>query len=224
MQNPDSYEGSLTQAEESCAARIFQVLDLTLGKDGTIAISRGLPDCAVFDIGQLGTGDTDVFPSAVHHFRGSLTLCNRNRAKLQGWIMRLLRTFPIDRHHSADDEIRTDANVCCLRIPPERGAVSQIRTTTVSAQNSGDVQTWTCEIAFDVVFVCREDVDVSDDDSPDGSHTDHAPSNPADGGTTDEGGNAGFDGGTTGGEGGEGGEGGGSTGGGGGDLPLPLGD
>lgn len=224
MQNPESYERSLTQAEDSCAARIFQLLDLKYGDDGTIALSRGLPDCAAFDIGQLATGATDLFPSAAHHFRGSLTLYNRDRGKLQGWVMRLLRAFPINRSYSPEDELRQDSNVCQLRIAPETGAVSAIKTTTVSAQNSGEVATWTCTVAFDVVFICREDVDVSDDDKPDGSQADTQSSNPVDGGTTDEGGNAGFDGGTTGGEGGEGGEGGGSTGGDGGDLPLPLDD
>lgn len=155
--NPYDYEGSLEQAEAACFDKIAATLELTAGKTATVAISNGLPDAAVFDIGSLGTGETSPFPASVLYFRASLDLFNRDRATLQRWIMRLVRAFPTNDRHHADDPAREDANVICFRIAAEAGAVSRIAPTTVQSSNSGEVPTWTCRVLMDVVFLCDPD-------------------------------------------------------------------
>ena len=123
MQNPDSYQDSLTQAEDACAARVFAVLDLQPGRTGVVGIANGLPDSAVFDIGELGDGATTGFDAVGHYFTGSLVMYNRDRHVLQTWIMRLIKAFPVNADYSADDQLREDTNVCVLRIRPVAGAV-----------------------------------------------------------------------------------------------------
>lgn len=172
MNPPYSYEGSLAQAEEACFNCIASVLELDIGKTATIGISKGMPEAAVFDIGHLAIGDTMAFPAFAHCFRASLELYNRDRSALQGWIMRLLSTFPVNRWYNADAAVREDANVLHFRVAPETGAVSKITTTTVSNSNSGEVPTWVATVLFDVVFICdpdyvppekRDDTSVGDD-------------------------------------------------------------
>lgn len=155
--NPYDYEGSLEQAEAACFDKIAAALELTPGKTATVAISNGLPDAAVFDIGSLGTGETSPFPASALYFRATIDLFNRDRATLQRWIMRLVRAFPVNRWYHADDPAREDANVVHFRIAAEAGAVSRIEPTTVQSSNSGEVPTWTCRVRMDVVFICDPD-------------------------------------------------------------------
>ena len=166
--NPSDYEGSLEQAECACFDRIAAALDLTPGKDATVAIPNGLPDAAVFDIGSLGTGETSTFPASALYFRATLDLFNRDRSTVQRWIMRLVRDFPVNRWHHSDDPARADANVVHFRIAAEAGAVSRITPTTVQTSNSGEVPTWTCRVLMDVVFICDPDYRDGGDGTPGG--------------------------------------------------------
>ena len=170
MQNPDSYQDSLTQAEDACAARVFAVLDLQPGRTGVVGIANGLPDSAVFDIGELGDGATMGFNAVGHYFTGSLVMYNRDRHVLQTWIMRLVEAFPVNADYSADDQLREDTNVCVLRIRPVAGAVSKITRSEIVGSNTGSVPTWTCTVLFDVVFVASETapVDGSEEAPPEG--------------------------------------------------------
>lgn len=214
MQNPDVYEESLTQAEDACARRIFEVLDVPYGQTGNVGASRGRTEEAVFAVGELGDGSTVDFPAAGHYFRARLRLHARDRAQVQRWIMRLVETFPVGHDASADDWLREETNVCVLRISPQVGAVSAVEPDNVTPPNSVAVPVWAATVLFDVVFVARTDVDVERDEpdpEPDAPDTPTPPDPPeGGGGSTDEGGQDSG--------------GGGSTGGDGGDLPLPGGD
>lgn len=154
---PQDYESSLSQAETACFMRVAAILGLKPGQDATIAISNGLPDAAVFDIGTFGIGDTNTFPATAIHFRATLDLYNRDRATLQRWIMQLVRSFPVNGSYNADDDVLEVANVLHFRISPDGGAVSAITPTTVQSSNSGEVPTWTCKVQMDVVFSCDDE-------------------------------------------------------------------
>jgi len=156
MKEPDGIENALTRAENACAGVLCDLLGLTPGVDFTVATSLGLPDCAVFDIGRLDSGEVAAFPSNAWHFRASADLYNRDRAALQRWIMLILDGMHIGRNWFADHPLREDSNVANFQVTPEANAVSEIKTTTVSTStNAQPVPTYTASVEFDVVFISK---------------------------------------------------------------------
>ena len=156
MKEPNGIENALTEAENACARVLCDLLGLTPGVDFTVATSLGLPDCAVFDIGRLDTGEVAAFPSNAWHFRASADLYNRDRAALQRWIMRILDAMHIGRNWFASHPLREDTNVANFQVAPEANAVSEIKTATVSTStNAQPVPTYTASVAFDVVFISK---------------------------------------------------------------------
>ena len=156
MIEPDSVDNALTQAEDACARVLCEMLGLTPEVDFTVSTSKGYPDCAVFDIGRLQSGDVAAFPSNAWHFRAHADLYNRDRATLQCWIMRILDRMHIGKNWFADHPLREDTNVANFQVAPEANAVGEITTTTVSTStNAQPVPTYTVTVAFDVVFVSR---------------------------------------------------------------------
>lgn len=155
MTEPDSFDESLTQAETVCFALVCEVLGLSPNVDATIPTHRlSMPDGAVFDIGILQTAELAAFPSDAYHFRATLELRNRDRAKLQRWIMRLLGTMHVGRNYMNGHPMRSETNVSDFRIAPDQGCVSAIETTTVRGGEK-DIATFSCTVAFDVVFLAK---------------------------------------------------------------------
>ena len=177
MNNPDTYEGAMTQAETACANRIADLLELRIGKEMTVGISDGQANGAVFDIGRINLADMTTFNSPSHCFRATLELYNRDRAKLQNWIMRLVHSLPVNHAYNRDDALREDTNVAQLRVVPDSSSIGKIVPTEVVPKIGGNaVPTWKCEIVFDVVFIVSEDADVDDTDpETPGGGTDPAP-------------------------------------------------
>ena len=156
MKEADGIENSLTRAEDACARVLCDLLGLRPEVDFTVATSLGLPDCAVFDIGRLDSGEVAAFPSNAWHFRASVDLYNRDRAALQRWIMLILDGMHIGRNWFAGHPLREDSNVTNFQVAPEANAVSEIKTTAVSTStNAKPVPTYTASVGFDVVFVSK---------------------------------------------------------------------
>lgn len=149
----EDYERSMGQAEYACFAELVDILGLQSGVTASIGSPLGKPDSMTWKIAELATGATTTFPAPAHHFFGRLDLFNRDRAMLQRWIMRLMMAFPANHAYNRDNAVRKAANVVHFRISPERGAVGDIRATTVEASNTGPVPTWMATVLFDVVFV-----------------------------------------------------------------------
>lgn len=155
MTEPDSFDESLTQAETACFALVCEVLGLRPNVDATIPTHRlSLPDGAVFDIGSLQTAELAAFPSDVYHFRATLDIRNRDRAKLQRWIMRLLGAMHVGRNYMEGHPMRAETNVADFRIAPEQGCISKIELTTVPG-GEREIPTFTCTVMFDVVFLAK---------------------------------------------------------------------
>lgn len=155
MVEPDSYEESLEQAEASCFAVVCEVLGLRKNVDATIPTHiLSLPDGAVFDIGFLQSPELAAFPSDVYHFRASLDLRNRSRAKLQRWIMRLLGTMHVGHNYMPSCPLRSETNVTDFRIAPEQGCISAIELSTVPG-GEREIPTFSCTVLFDVVFLAK---------------------------------------------------------------------
>ena len=64
---PCTFADSLTNAEKACRTAIASIFD------GALKVYRfanpGVPDCAVFDIGYLQTGEHATFKAPAYHFR-----------------------------------------------------------------------------------------------------------------------------------------------------------
>ena len=156
MKEPDETANALTRAENACARVLCELLGLRPGVNFTVATSLGLPDCAVFDIGHLSSGEVAAFPSNAWHFRANADLYNRDRAELQRWIMLILDGMHIGRNWFADHPLREDTNVANFQVAPDENAVSGIKTATVSTStNAQPVPTYTASVEFDVVFVSK---------------------------------------------------------------------
>lgn len=156
MTEPTSFETSLEEAERACFDELVRVLKLRTGVNAYIGISDGNPDCMVFDIGYIQTGEMTAFPASNYHFRASAEFYSRNRTTLQRTLMRLLEAMPIG-HEFSPDSVLADTNVVNFRIAPETNAVGQITTTAVQMGKDGKtVPTFTATVLFDVVFLTGE--------------------------------------------------------------------
>lgn len=145
---------ALTNAEKACRLAIVRAFGYEVNVYRFA--NPGETDCAVFDIGYSYTGDLNVCRAESLHWRGTLELFNREHDALQRMVMRLIDAFPVNDTLHADDDAREESNVLLLRIAPESNAVGSIGVEEVSPKNGGaPVQTYTCKVAFDVVFAVR---------------------------------------------------------------------
>ena len=149
-----TFEESLGLAEIACANHIFK----TTGFKVRIAVNRGDPDCAVFDIGYLCTGEHTVFQAQAYHFRAKLDIYNRSREEVQRSIMTLLRSFPVNADINSSSELREEGNVVLLRVAPQTQAISEITTTDVQQiKDAKPILCFTATVLFDVVFHAPRD-------------------------------------------------------------------
>ena len=150
---PCEFDDSLALAEAACA----QFLHKTTGMTIRVAVNgKGDPDCAVFDIGYLYTGEHTLFQAHAYHFRAKLDIYRRSREEVQKAIMRLLHSFPVNADTNADSELRESANVKVFRIAPQTQAVSEIVTADVQpVKDAKPIPCWTSTVQFDVVFKAR---------------------------------------------------------------------
>ena len=149
-----TFEESLTKAEAACAAHLAAFL----GTKVYIDSNPDVPDCAVFNIGYLYSGEHNAFRAQAYHFRGSLDLFCRSRPELQKMAMRILANFPVNADIDPESPLRTESNVLVLRVPVETNALSSVQRTDVqSRRDARAVPTYTCSVAFDVVFRARFD-------------------------------------------------------------------
>lgn len=150
---PIDFDGALEAAETICHLKIAEILELRDGVNAFVCLNPGRPDCAVFDIGGVKSGEVMAFPAEVFHFRGQLELYSRNRKQIQVWMMRLVRAFPNSGWQGARDDLPTETAVHCLRIAPEDNAISPISTTQITAgTNEKSITVFTATIQFDIVF------------------------------------------------------------------------
>lgn len=151
---PCNFENALTEAEIACRAAVERVGDVRVYR----ATNPGEPDCDVFDIGHIATGDMAAFPATCYHWRAQLDLYRRDRTALQQALMRLLAAFPVNDDNRQEDDLRENSNVLALRIAPETNAVSAVSTTAVeTGKDERTVPCWTASVLFDVVFSARRD-------------------------------------------------------------------
>ena len=150
---PCEFEDSLGLAEYACAQHIH----VRTGMMVCIATNdRGAPDCAVFDIGYLQTGEFAAFPSSAFHFRAKLDIYRRSRPDLQKAIMCLLASFPINADQNADAELRENSNVIVFRVAPQTQGISEISTVDIQpTKDAKAIRCWCATVQFDVVFRSR---------------------------------------------------------------------
>lgn len=151
---PCTFDESLTLAEVACAQHINKVTGMTV----RVAVNKGDPDCAVFDIGYLATGEHMTYSASAYHFRAKLDIYRRTRDEVQRAIMRLLDSFPINADTNADADLRENSNVITFRMSPQTQGISE--TTTCDVQQVKDakpIPCWTATALFDVVFRARFD-------------------------------------------------------------------
>lgn len=147
------FEESLTAAEIACKNALHSLFDRVESKRAT---NPGMPDCNVFDIGYVATGDTLTFPSSAYHFRAALDLYRRDRTELQRAIMRILATLPINEDNNIEANLRETSNVVHFRVAPETNAVTAITTTNVNPdKDAKPIPTYTVTVSFDVVFMAK---------------------------------------------------------------------
>ena len=153
MIDPSTFEASLGEAEDACFEALCRILDLRVGVTAFIGANDGRPDCAVFDIGALQTGDMTTYRAERFHFRGQVDLYNRNRRTLQVWLMRIVAALPVQRHGGTESFLRTDTNVIQFRVVPEPTAISDIKSADIETATAGKkIPTNTATVTFDIVF------------------------------------------------------------------------
>lgn len=146
------YQDAMTVAEKACQEHLAKFLDMKVWRDA----NPGNPDCGVFNIGYLYTGEHTLFRANALHFRAQLDLFCRDRTKLQQFIMRILESFPINADTNATDALRERSNVHVFRVAPETRAVGEVTRTDIQMEKDGQpIITFTCAITFDVVFQVR---------------------------------------------------------------------
>ena len=168
MTDPSTFEASLGEAEDACFEALCRILDLRAGVTAFIGANDGRPDCAVFDIGTLQTGDMTTYRAERFHFRGQADLYNRNRRTLQAWLMRIVAALPVQRHGGTESFLRAETNVLQFRVVPETSAISGITSADIETATAGKkIPTYTATVTFDIVF--RAGVrDTAAAESPDG--------------------------------------------------------
>jgi len=144
------YEESLTRAEIACRDHLAKSLPFSVYRDA----NPDNPDCGVFNVGYIYTGDHQLFAASAYHFRATLELFCRDRTELQRTIMRIMRRYP----QNQDGELSGESNVLVFRIAPETNAVSAVNRTDIQTERDGKpILTYNATILFDVVFAARFD-------------------------------------------------------------------
>lgn len=145
---------ALTNAEKACR----EVLQRLIGGKVYRFHNPGDPDCAVFDIGYMQTGDLAMCDSKSYHWRATLDIYRRDHDELQREIMRLLLALPVNADIRREDDLRENSNVIVFRVAPEAQNVGQIVVADVQTVKDGKpIPCYTCPIRFDVVFAARFD-------------------------------------------------------------------
>lgn len=153
MTDPSTFEASLGEAEDACFEALCRILDLQSGVSAYIGSNDGKPDCMVFDIGALQTGDGTTYRADRFHFRGQADLYNRNRRKLQSWLMRILAGLPVQRFGGTESNLRADTNVVQFRVVPEPTAISSVTSTEIETGTANKkIPTFVATATFDIVF------------------------------------------------------------------------
>lgn len=144
------FTDALTEAEKACTAKVKGLFRHPTHR----CLNPGVPDCQVFDIGYLYTGDNATFDSASYHWRGTLELYRRDRTEMQRDIMKILEALPCNADYHQDGMDGT--NVLCFRVAPETRSVSEITTANINPnKDESPIPCFTCTVAFDVVFQAR---------------------------------------------------------------------
>lgn len=152
--NQCDFQDAMTRAEIACGEHLAKFLGVPVYLDA----NPDNPDCGVFNIGYMYTGEHNAYRASAYHFRGTLELFCRNRTELQRTIMRLLDHYPINADCRADDELRQTSNVLVFRIPLETRAVGEVvRTDIQTKKDAKPILTYNATVSFDVVFQARFD-------------------------------------------------------------------
>lgn len=168
MTDPSTFEASLGEAEDACFDALCRILDIRPGVSAFIGANDGRPDCMVFDIGALQTGDMTTYRAERFHFRGQADLYNRNRRKLQVWLMRIVAGLPVQRFGGTESFLRADTNVIQFRVVPEPTAVSAVTSADIETGTAGKkIPTFAATVTFDIVFKAGAR-DTAAAESPDG--------------------------------------------------------
>jgi len=147
------FADALTEAEKACALCCKGMFD---GVKTYRATNPGDPDCNVFDIGYLATGECATFDATAYHWRGQLDLYRRDRTALQRDIMRILAALPVNADNRAEADLRETSNVLQFRVAPETKGVSEIVTANVNPdKDAKPIPTYTASVTFDIVFQAR---------------------------------------------------------------------
>ncbi len=153
MTDPSTFEASLGEAEDACFNALCRILDLRAGVTAFIGANDGRPDCAVFDIGAIQTGDMTTYRAGRFHFRGQADLYNRNRRTLQSWLMRIVAGLPVQRHGGTESFLRRDTNVIQFRVVPETTAISGVTSADIETATAGKkIPTYTATAPPEIVF------------------------------------------------------------------------
>ena len=147
------YVDSMTFAEKACAGCLAQLFDRVKTYRAT---NPGDPDCQVFDIGYLQTGDQATYNAPAYHFRAQLDLYRRDRTALQKDLMRILQALPVNADNNSEAELRETSNVLQLRVAPETQNGMAISTANVNQdKDAKPILCYTSTVLFDVVFQAR---------------------------------------------------------------------
>lgn len=147
-------EEALTNAEKACKDALAKIVGGRVYRFH----NPGDPDCAVFDMGYMQTGDLALCDSKSYHFRAVLDLYRRDHDELQRAVMRLLLNLPVNADIRMDDDLREKSNVIVFRIAPEVQTVGQIVFADIQPVKDGKpIHCYTCPVRFDVVFAARFD-------------------------------------------------------------------
>lgn len=155
LKEPTNRERALEEAEIAAFNYLCHVMKFTPGRDAYISTNPGkTPECMVFDIGQLYTGDGNVFKCDTFHFRGQADFYSRKREDLQRKIMRLLSAFPYTGTQAGVQNTGlSNTNVGRFRIVPESNCITEIKTVTIPvAGNVSGVAGYCFTALFDTVF------------------------------------------------------------------------
>jgi hypothetical protein len=154
---PASFEGALGAAEDACFEALCTILDLKAGQSAFVGANDGRLDCIVFDIGAIQTGDQMTYRANKFHYRGQCDLYNRDRRRLQSWIMAIVAALPVQRFGGCESFLRSDTNVIQFRVVPEATAVSGVRTTEIeTGTNTKTIPVYTATVSFDIVFLAGD--------------------------------------------------------------------
>lgn len=143
---------TIRDAEKACFDVLCAIAGWSPGLNAFIGLNPGKPDCAVFDIGEAGLGDTACFQSPTLHFKSYLELFSRDRAPLQAAEVMLYKSFPSGGFSCQNRPEFTDTNVVLFRLSPFQNFFGRITPTTVDGPGGKQWNTNLLQCFLDVVF------------------------------------------------------------------------